>query len=264
VAAADVEELVGKDQVGSAGEADGIEAFALLVDRPAGGGLVGCLQTVERGHVPHPPLVIDFVRGAAKVSGVHQSHLLVEGVLRSDDRDGAAVALVTEADDVERHCAVDLLVIVLHQGDIAFLSGGFEEGLRVGDQHGAGAEAFEGTKLGGHLLLGPVFFEELDRALSRSREPETVGRADQRGVHAFGVAHGVGGLEKLLDGLRPLRVAGGQVFQRRHITFRDDIGQDLGDGERRAREGGVAALEAVDRAAEHEFGLQRVIVKAPA
>ena len=263
VAVTDVEQLVREDQVGSAGEADGIEALALLVDRPAGGGLVWSLQAVERGHVVYPPLVIDLVRGTAEAPGVHQLHFLVKGVLRGDDRDGAAVALVAEADDVECHRAVDLLVVVFHHGNIAFLSGGFEEGPRVGYQRGAGAEAFEGTELGGHLLLGPVFFEELDRALSRAREPETVGRTDQRGVHAFGVASGVGGLEKFLDRRLPCGVAGGELFQRCLILFADDIGQDLGDGERRAREGGVAALEAVDRAAEHEFGLQRVIVKAP-
>ena len=150
---ADEEQLVSEGHVGPTREADAAEAFALLVDLPTGGGLVGRDHAVEGGDLMDPPLVIDFFGLAAEIGGVEELHFIVKSVLGGDDGNGSAEALVAEADDVEGHRAVDLGVVVFDHGEVVILSGWFQQGLWIRDQCGADAEALEGGKFRGGFRL---------------------------------------------------------------------------------------------------------------
>ena len=124
--------------------------------------------------------------------------------------------------------AAGFFVVVLDEGDEAFLAGRLGERLGVGNQHGTGAMALVGTILGNHCLGRPRLSKISNLPVFFGRWAQAAGCGRRWGIRRFALVFGQ--TEKLFDGNLPLLVTCGQGFQLHHIVVREDIGQNLDGG----------------------------------
>ena len=271
LAIADIEELVGQHNVGSARELDRIQAQSFFIYLPPEISRRRQADAVERGHVTHPPLVVDIFRVAAEIAGVPQIDLLVEDILRLHDLDRSAVAFLADTDNMQRDRPTGVGMIVFYHRQIERCLIHLREQERMRHQSRPDAEAVDrliyrgGRRVDWSDHAGDVAVERnIHQCVGLEvLHPGIVGRRrvtiGDRG-HVGRAVRVLGRLVDLGHRVCPSAVIAGQGHHRGIVRAAEHVGLDDVGGNGRRGHVRIAPLKVVKPAAEDQLRAERVVV----